>query len=116
VAAQVGGAAGPLLAVHDVSAGGLAVALAEMAAASDAGCQVELSDAASLFGEAPSRFVVASDDPDALGALAAAAGVEATVLGRAGGGRLTLGQLVDLPLDSVQAAYQGTLQRALGET
>jgi hypothetical protein len=77
---------------------------------------VELSDAASLFGESPSRFVVATGDPDALGALAAAAGVEATVLGRAGGGRLTLGPLVDLPLDSVRDAYQGTLQRALGET
>ena len=48
--------------------------------------------------------------------LAAAAGVEATVLGRAGGDRLVLGDLVDLPLHAVQDAYQGSLQRALGET
>ena len=77
---------------------------------------MELAGAPSLFAEAPSRFVVASDDPDALCALAAAAGVEATVLGRAGGERLVLGDLVDLPLDAVQDAYQGSLQRALGET
>jgi phosphoribosylformylglycinamidine synthase II len=116
VATQVGGAAGPLRAVHDVSAGGLAVALAEMAAASALGCRVDLSGAESLFAEAPSRFVLASDDADALLALAAAAGVEATAVGRAGGGRLVLGDLVDLPLVSVQDAYQGNLQRTLGET
>ena len=38
------------------------------------------------------------------------------MLGRAGGERLVLGDLVDLPLNAVQDAYQGNLQRALGET
>jgi phosphoribosylformylglycinamidine synthase len=116
VATQVGCATGLLRAVHDVSGGGLALALAEMAAESAVGCHVDLSGAATLFGESPSRFVVATDDPDALRALAAAAGVEATLLGRTGGQRLVLGDLVDLPLGALRDAYQGSLQLALGET
>jgi phosphoribosylformylglycinamidine (FGAM) synthase-like enzyme len=115
VASQVGGAPGPVRAVHDISGGGLAVALGEMAAESSLGCQVDLTGAATLFAEGPSRFVVASDEPDALCAQAEAAGVEATVLGRVGGERLVLGDLVDLPVDALRDAYLGSLQRALGE-
>jgi hypothetical protein len=74
-----------------------------------------VTGAAALFGEAPSRFVVASDQPDALCAQAAAAGVEVTVLGRAGGNRLVLGDLVDLPVDVLRDTYLGSLQHALGE-
>ena len=115
VAAQVGGAPGPVRAVHDVSGGGLAVALGEMAAESALGCQVDVTGASALFAEAPSRFVVASDQPDALCALATAAGVEATVLGRAGGERFVLGDLVDLPVDALRDAYLGSLEHALGD-
>ena len=116
VASQVGGAAGPLRAVHDVSAGGLALALAEMAAESALGCRVDLSGTTTLFAETPSRFVVASDDPDAVCARAVAAGIEAAVLGRAGGRRLVLGDLVELPVEALADAYLGNLPRALGET
>ncbi len=115
VAAQVAGVDGPVQAVHDVSGGGLAVALAEMAAESALGCRVALAGPGVLFGEVPSRFVVASGDPDALCALAAAAGVEATVLGQAGGERFVLGDMVDLPVEALREAYLGSLQRALGE-
>ena len=55
VATQVGGAAGPLRAVHDVSSGGLAVALAEMAAAAAWGARSTCPGRPSLFAEAPSR-------------------------------------------------------------
>jgi hypothetical protein len=37
------------------------------------------------------------------------------VLGRAGGGRLVLGSLVDVALDDVLHAEEGNLVRALGE-
>ena len=88
-------------AVHDVSGGGLAVALAEMAAAAGTGCVLEASDPAELFTELPSRFVVATPAPDELCARADAAGIPAAVLGRAGGDRFSLGGLVDLPVDAL---------------
>ena len=48
-------------AVHDVSSGGLAVALAEMAVAAGIGCAVDaVDDPAELFSELPSRFVIAT--------------------------------------------------------
>jgi phosphoribosylformylglycinamidine synthase len=107
-------------AVHDVSGGGLAVAVAEMAAQSDLGCVLEVTGGADeLFTELPSRFVVATAAPDELSARAAAAGVPAAVLGRVTGTRVVLGNvvdLVDLPLDDVAAAYEGNLTRALGES
>jgi phosphoribosylformylglycinamidine synthase len=106
---------GVINAVHDVSAGGLAVAVAEMAAASGLGCTLELGDPSELFSEEPSRFVVASKDPDALSAAAASAGVPAVVLGRVGGGRVVLGDLVDLALESVVATHEGALASALGD-
>ena len=126
VAAQVGstamaGVSGPaplVGAVHDVSGGGLALALGEMAARSGTGCVLDpaaLTDAAELFTEVPSRFVVSTPDPGALCAAAAGAGVPSAVLGRAGGDRIVLGDLVDLPLDDVRRAEEGNLAAALGE-
>jgi phosphoribosylformylglycinamidine synthase subunit PurL len=117
VAEQLGGAtAAPLVgAVHDVSAGGLAVTLAEMAAGHAVGCALELSDPAELFTELPSRFVVSTGAPDELCVRAAARGIPAAVLGRAGGDRFRLGDLVDLPVVAVAEAYEGNLARALGD-
>jgi phosphoribosylformylglycinamidine synthase len=117
VAAQVGGQDDHLIgAVHDVSAGGLAVTAAEMAAESGVGCVLEIAGGRpELFTELPSRFVVATSRPDELERRAAGAGVAATVLGRAGGDRLVLGRHVDLPLAAVTEAFQGNLSRALGE-
>jgi phosphoribosylformylglycinamidine synthase subunit PurL len=117
VAEQLGGAAAAALvsAVHDVSAGGLAVTLAEMAAGHAVGCALELSDPAELFTELPSRFVVSTGAPDELCARAAARGVPAAVLGRARGDRFRLGDLVDLPVAALAEAYEGNLARALGD-
>ena len=124
VAAQVGsGGEGhtgavlgaPVSAVHDVSGGGLAGALAEMAVAAGSGCTIALDDPAELFTELPSRVVVATPDPDALCASAAAAGIPSAVLGPAGGGRFVLGHFVDLLVETLADAYEGALPRALGE-
>ncbi|HVT41742.1 MAG TPA: phosphoribosylformylglycinamidine synthase subunit PurL [Acidimicrobiales bacterium] len=121
VAAQVAGAAGPVHGVHDVSGGGLGVALAEMAAEAGVGCTVfdgsgADPDPAELFTELPSRFVVATSDPEGLCARASAQGVPCEVLGRAGGDRLTLGTRVDVPVTAVREAYEGNLASALGES
>jgi phosphoribosylformylglycinamidine (FGAM) synthase-like enzyme len=102
--------------VHDVSGGGLAVALAEMAAAAGTGCTLDVVQAAELFTELPSRFVVATGDPDELCRRAAADGIPAAVLGPAGGARCTLGGLVDLPVDALRQAHEGNLALALGES
>ena len=68
-----------------------------------------------LFTELPSRFVMATADPDELVGRAERLGVPCAVLGRAGGGRVVLGELVDLPLSSVREAYEGNLARLLGD-
>jgi phosphoribosylformylglycinamidine synthase len=118
VAAQVAGSGDDLIhAVHDVSAGGLAVAAAEMAAQSAVGCVLEVAGGpAELFTELPSRFLIATSRPDELTARAASAGVIASVLGRAEGDRLSLGDQVDLPLTAVRTAFEGNLTRALGDS
>ena len=103
-------------AVHDVSGGGLAVAVAEMAAAAGSGCALALGDAAELFTELPSRFVVATADPDGLCARADALGIPHAVLGRAGGDRFRLGDLVDLPVAGLREAHEGNLALALGDS
>ena len=117
VAAHVAGAPGsPLHAVHDVSSGGLAVALAEMACESGTGARLELHDAAELFTELPSRILVATPDPESLCAAAAARGVATAVLGRVGGDRLVAGAVLDLGVDALSAAYEDTLPVTLGDT
>ncbi len=116
VAETVGGGEGLLSGVHDVSGGGLAVALAEMAVGAGLGCAVDISGgAAELFSELPSRVVVASDRPEAVVARAEAAGIGAVVLGECGGGRVRLGDLVDVAVADLTAASSGALPRALGE-
>jgi phosphoribosylformylglycinamidine (FGAM) synthase-like enzyme len=107
----------PLLtAVHDVSSGGLAVALGEMAVAAGTGCVVALGDPAELFTELPSRFVAATAMPDELCARAENLGIPAFVLGRAGGDRFAVGDLIDLPLEAVGEAQEGNLARLLGDS
>ena len=57
--------ADPTLAVHDVSNGGLAVALAEMVTA-ESGADVAVEDPVALFEETPGRAIVETTDPDAV--------------------------------------------------
>ena len=122
VAAHVAGADGASLvhAVHDVSGGGLAVALAEMAAAAGTGCAVvAFDDAAELFTELASRFVVATCAPDDLCAGAAGMGVASD--SGAGPGRWRAfrrpwGRCSSLPVAALSGgATRGNLALALGE-
>jgi phosphoribosylformylglycinamidine synthase len=107
----------PLLgAVHDVSSGGLVVALGEMAVAAGTGCSVALGDPSELFCELPSRFVVTTTMPDELCARAGTLGVPRAVLGRAGGDRFSVGDLIDLPLGALRGAHEGNLAQQLGDT
>jgi phosphoribosylformylglycinamidine synthase subunit PurL len=117
VAEAVGGGDGLLDGVHDVSGGGLAVALAEMALSSGVGARLgALAGHAELFTELPSRVVVATSRPDAVLDRAARAGVPAEVLGVAGGDHLVVNGLVDLPVDRLTGAWARALPDALGES
>jgi phosphoribosylformylglycinamidine synthase subunit PurL len=103
--------------VHDVSEGGLGVALAEMAVRSGVGFRVRgIADHASLFGEGPSRVVVcvSSTARAEVERRAEAALVGWAALGEAGGDRLMVESLVDLALSDAAAAWGDALPRALG--
>jgi phosphoribosylformylglycinamidine synthase len=88
-------------AAHDVSDGGLACALAEMAIASGLGIEADLdplvelrggSGESCLFGEGPGGLVlgVSTEHLDELLATASGAGVEALEMGSVGGDRLSI--------------------------
>ncbi len=60
-------AAGKLTAVHDISDGGLLVALTEMALASNKGCALSIAlDTAKAFGEDQSRYIVTTSASEVL--------------------------------------------------
>jgi phosphoribosylformylglycinamidine (FGAM) synthase-like enzyme len=98
--------------IHDVSDGGLGVALAEMAVKSGTGCRVSgISGHGELFGEGPSR-VLLSVPPARVPLVterARAAGTPLIELGAAGGDRIVIDGLADLGVDDAAAAWRGAL-------
>ncbi|MDZ7734399.1 MAG: phosphoribosylformylglycinamidine synthase subunit PurL [Acidimicrobiia bacterium] len=108
---------GLVLGAHDVSEGGVGLALAEMAVRSGVGFQVaRIHGYDELFSESPSRVVLCVD-PDRLRAVADvcdAAGVPAERIGAAGGDRLWIKDLLDVPLGEAREAWRGRLPAALG--
>jgi len=110
-------AQGILKSAHDVSAGGLAVALAECCIAGGIGADVPglsgRTDAA-LFGEQQSRVVMscAPKDVNAVIACAKGHGVACTPHGSVGGSRFRHGA-VDLSLDALREAYESGLPHAI---
>ena len=111
--------AGLLNSAHDCSDGGLAVSLAESCIAGGLGFRgafaVEGRWDAALFGEAQSRIVV-SLAPDALPALetlASEEGVPWMQLGSVGGEALSVPGLLNVPLDDLETAWRGGLEKAL---
>ena len=107
---------GALTAVHDVSDGGVAVCIAEMALAGNVGAMIDRKQpfdcAHSFFAEDQGVYIVTVDDTHLLDFLgqAHAAGVEAEPMGRTGGKRL----IFERPnrddvvtLDALRAAHEG---------
>ena len=114
VAAICAGTASDVTAVHDVGGGGLATALAEIAAATGLGLVVSgLSDHAELFSEFPGRFVMATSDVEAFSARCEAAGVPVLPLGTVGGDRVRLGEMVDLAVSDIERRRRSALEKAL---
>jgi phosphoribosylformylglycinamidine synthase II len=104
--------------VHDVSDGGLLLALAEMALTGGVGFDVDLGPAPGpleLWGEAPSRVLLSLPPAvvDPVAERAATAGLSARELGRAGGDRLVVRGAVDLSIEAATGAWRGALRRRL---
>jgi phosphoribosylformylglycinamidine synthase II len=110
-----------LRSAHDVSAGGLAVTLAEACIAHGVGATLEwrrggTADAAAYFGE-PQSCVVVSCPPEhaeRLIAAAAAQQLEVKASGTTGGERLRIGE-IDVAVPALRDAYESGLPRALSE-
>lgn len=114
VAAEVSGESPPGLvgAIHDVSDGGLGVALAECAIASGEGAGIDgIKDHRALFAETASRVVVATPRPDALVERASEQGVGAVVVGEVGGSKLLIGGLAEVSLRDLRSPQR--IARAL---
>ncbi len=127
-----------LTAAQDISAGGLAVALAEMAIwgrrGADVRVQATLAPAVELFGESPSRLVVTTrpGDVEAVVALATEHGLPIVELGTTGGTRLRIdlaaagatgaaeerggriSDALDVAVADLEHAWEAGLPRALG--
>ncbi len=106
--------------VHDVSDGGLAVALAEMALAGNIGAKIEpelkIWTQAWLFGEDQGRYLVTVPDDKAFQwaelepsglYLLQRGDVSFRLLGKTGGNSLRLAQWADIPLATLRAAHEG---------
>ena len=116
VSGSPGPAAAAITGVHDVSDGGLGVALAEMAVRGQVGFNVAgVKDHRELFGEGPSRVLLCVDPAglDPLLKRVEEAGLAATVLGEAGGERLVFQGLLDLELADATTRWAGELPAAL---
>ena len=76
---------GQVTAVHDISDGGLLVAVTEMALAGGIGAEIAAMGHAEAFGEDQARYIVTTSRSDAVLASALTAGVSARRLGTTGG-------------------------------
>jgi len=114
-------AGGLVTAVHDLSDGGLAVALAEMAMASGIGANVEppsdASRAALYFGEDQGRYLLTArtEVRDILNERAAAAGISLPRIGVTGGAELVLGGARPLAISQLRERHEGWFPRFMGE-
>jgi phosphoribosylformylglycinamidine synthase subunit PurL len=112
-------AQGLLAMAHDVSDGGLAVALAEACLGRGLGARVTVdADPLGLFSESQGRALVAVPPRslDALLALAEATGVAAVDAGEVGGDRLVVrhdGGTLDVAVDDLHRVWSTALPRAL---
>lgn len=100
-------------ACHDISSGGLAATLAEMAMASDCGMQIDLSACNGpahglLFGEDQARYVITvpSDLANYIMASAEGAGVPFRQLGTVGGTSLNVEGIMSVPVSTLRETHE----------
>ncbi|MCK4739669.1 MAG: phosphoribosylformylglycinamidine synthase subunit PurL [Deltaproteobacteria bacterium] len=105
---------------HDLSDGGLAVALSESAFSPDGfiGAELDievaqLSTEALLFGESQSRILVSfsEDDLSKIEKIASEKKVPFRVIGKVGGTRIRINNLIDARVDELFSAWSQTLEK-----
>ena len=126
---------GIILSAHDLSEGGVACAIAECCMGpggpggpggrggeGPVGARVELKTEGLrpdelLFGEAQSRIVVTLKEKDVEGLkeICASQGVPVEIIGEVGGSVLKVGGLIELPVAEIARAWEGSLERVLGQ-
>jgi phosphoribosylformylglycinamidine synthase len=119
-------ARGLLGSAHDISDGGLAIALAESCLRGGRGCEVALGPVfagtavadpfTALFSESPARALVTVSPAraDELAELTTRHQVPAAAIGTAGGGSLAVAGLFTVPLDDLARTWRGTLPALFG--
>ncbi|EFO30692.1 phosphoribosylformylglycinamidine synthase II [Roseibium sp. TrichSKD4] len=102
--------AGRVTSVHDISSGGLGVALTEMAMVSSIGASVKVDGPAhaALFGEDQARYVVTVSEDKVATLLqdASDAGIEAEKIGSTGGKDLTVEGILTISVETLQKAHE----------
>ncbi|MEM7300455.1 MAG: phosphoribosylformylglycinamidine synthase subunit PurL [Pseudomonadota bacterium] len=98
-------------ACHDISDGGLAIALAEMCMSSGKGMAIEFECSqphAALFGEDQARYLMTmpADWADMFAANSEGSGVSFQKIGSVGGDRLTVGNWIDLSVQEMTTAHE----------
>ncbi len=107
--------AGRVDACHDLSDGGLLVALTEMCLAGGTGVTIRqpngtgIPSHAFFYGEDQARYLIATGSGDDVIEAARKAGIPAVLLGYSGGEQLTVEGLVSLPLADIRQAHEGWL-------
>ncbi|MFZ1816152.1 MAG: phosphoribosylformylglycinamidine synthase subunit PurL [Rhizobiaceae bacterium] len=107
---------GNVTACHDLSGGGMAVALAEMCMAGNIGAKIECAQGpahAILFGEDQARYLIAvtPDYQTLFAANAEASGVSFRRLGTFGGESLEIGDLVSISVSRLREAHESWFPR-----
>jgi len=109
-----------LTAAHDISDGGFAVALAEMALAGNIGATVEIDPLvpahAYFFGEDQARYIVtaAPDKAKAILLESEQAGVACKIIGLTGGDALTIGSATAILLGNLRRSHESWLPDFMG--
>jgi phosphoribosylformylglycinamidine synthase len=102
--------AGIVNAVHDISDGGLLVAVAEMCLPHNVGCHIDDDNTAKFwFGEDQGRYMMVGDDADKILAQANASGLTLTYLGKTGGTELTIAERVHISVEDLHAIHENWL-------
>jgi phosphoribosylformylglycinamidine synthase len=113
---------GIIISSHDISEGGLAVALAEccFTPAGDIGVSVDVDIEGAradlvFFNESASRIIVslAPGDVEALGDICAGAGAALKVIGTVGGDTFRINRLIDVPVPELREAWSGAMEEFL---
>ena len=108
-----------ITAIHDVSAGGILIALSEMALKSGLGCEVDITAIPTndeldvpelLYSESHGRYII-TVKADAVDEIISQIDVPVAIIGEVKGDSLKLSENINIPVKKLDDAYHGVLER-----